>query len=198
MVCGGDEQRCWTGWAQPGGALCGHHLCAHTCVIASRVNLSSSPPSSAPPGRAGRLRPCESPGRRRLQGLGLYLSQRWKPRGQSTAAHSGSAGWGREHRPGLRARLTVSLHPWPSAPAGGRPRPLAETQPLGGGEGRGRTEAPVPPQPDIAELHVPRAPAPGQPDSGERFRVPDAALTAAGPAGLAPASARGQDSAGLC
>lgn len=36
-----------------------------------------------------------------------------------------------------------------------------------GGERKDRGTCP--PQPDIAELHVPRAPTPGQPDSGERF-----------------------------
>lgn len=40
--------------------------------------------------------------------------------------------------------LRVCLHPWSSAPAGRRPRPLAETSSEEEGGGASRTEAPVP------------------------------------------------------
>lgn len=64
----GQGGHSWAGLSASGP--CRHHLCVQICVIASQINMSSSPPSSSPPGRTGRLRPCESPCRRRLQGPG--------------------------------------------------------------------------------------------------------------------------------
>lgn len=54
-----------------------------------------------------------------------------------------------------------------------------------GGRGRAGEEGlgrPISLQLDITKLHVSGAPTPGQPDSGKRLRVPDAALRAARPA----------------
>lgn len=58
-----------------------------------------------------------------------------------------------------------------------------------GGQGRAGEEGlgrPISLQLDITKLHVSGAPTPGQPDSGKRLRVPDAALRAAGPARPVP------------